>query len=275
MRPHGSEDLRNHDVDAVYAPPMNTSRMIPRVWSTLALLFAVVLSACGGGQSRYQGLSPDELFQMAEAEFAEGKHDNAIRALDRFLRDHGDWDRVAEARLMLGNVYFDRDDYLTARAEYNRFMDRYPGHPRAADAALGSCRSLAELAPIPQRDQGYTREAISACRNVVIDFAGMEQSAEAARISNRLRHTLAEKEFLNAEFYADRNMWDSAIKYYEFVVNLYPESDFVPDALLGIYRMNVAIGYDDLADEARQRLLDEYPESEAAALLRANDGSNG
>ncbi|MBT8487614.1 MAG: outer membrane protein assembly factor BamD [Gemmatimonadetes bacterium] len=249
--------------------------MIPRALIALALFAAMGLVACGGGQSRYQGVSPDELFQMAEAEFAEGSHDNAIRALDRILREHGDWDRVAEARLMLGNVYFDRDDYLTARAEYNRFMDRYPGHPMAPDAALGACRSLAALAPIPQRDQGYTREAISACRNVVIDFAGMEQSAEAARISNRLRQTLAEKEFLNAEFYADRNMWDSAIKYYEFVVNLYPESDFVPDALLGIYRMNIAIGYDDLADAARQRLLDEYPESAAAAQVQAADGSDG
>lgn len=239
----------------------------------MLLAAALGLAACGGGQNRYQGLSPEELFRIAETEFQEGDHDNAIRALDRILQQHGDWERVAEARLMLGEVYFEREDYLTARSEYNRFLDRYPGHTRAADAALGACRSLAQLAPIPQRDQQYTREAISACRNVVIDFAGMEQSAEAARISNRLRQTLAEKEFLNAEFYADRNMWDSAIKYYEFVVNLYPESAYVPDALLGIYRMNQAIGYDDLAQEARERLLTEYPDSEAAAEIRTDDGS--
>ncbi|MDX1495127.1 MAG: outer membrane protein assembly factor BamD [Longimicrobiales bacterium] len=245
----------------------------PRALLPTLLFVALGMAACGGGQNRYQGMAPEELFRIAETEFQEGDHDNAVRVLDRILRQHGDWERVAEARLMLGDVYHDREDYLTARAEYNRFLDRYPGHPRAADAALGACRSLAALAPIPQRDQRYTREAISACRNVVIDFAGMEQSAEAARISNRLRQTLAEKEFLNAEFYADRNMWDSAIKYYEFVVNLYPESEFVPDALLGLYRMNRAIGYDDMAEEARQRLLDEYPESEAAAEVRTEDGS--
>lgn len=253
---------------------MNIPAMTPRTLAPLLLVFALGLSACGGGANRYQGMSPEELFRIAETEFADGDHDNAIQALDRILRQHGGWDRVAEARLMLGNVYFDREDYLTARAEYNRFMDRYPGHPSAPDAALGICRSLAQLAPIPQRDQRYTREAISACRNVVIDFAGMEQSAEAARISNALRQTLAEKEFLNAEFYADRNMWDSAIKYYEFVVNLYPESRFVPGALLGLYRMNKAIGYDDLAEDARQRLLDEYPDSRAAVEVRAADGSN-
>lgn len=237
---------------------------------SLGLLLALALGACGGGQSRYQGMQPEELFGIAETELAEGDHDNAIEALDRIIRQHGDWDGVPDARFMLGEVYYEREDYLTARAEYQRFLDRYPGHERAADASLGVCRSLAALAPIPQRDQGYTREAMGACRNVVIDFAGMEQSAEAARVSNELRHTLAEKEFLNAEFYADRELWDSAIKYYEFVINLYPESDFVPDALLGMYRANQAIGYDDLAEDARERLLSEYPESEAAAEIRTN-----
>lgn len=236
----------------------------------LGLLLALAVGACGGGQSRYQGVPPEELFGVAQTEFAEGEHDNAIEALDRIITQHGDWERVPEARFMLGEVYYDREDYLTARAEYQRFLDRYPGHERAADAALGVCRSLAELAPIPQRDQRYTREAMAACRNVVIDYAGMEQSAEAARVSNELRHTLAEKEFLNAEFYADRELWDSAIKYYEFVINLYPESEFVPDALLGVYRANRAIGYEDLAEEARERLLSEYPESAAADEIRAN-----
>lgn len=238
--------------------------------ASFGLLLALALGACGGGPSRYQGMQPEELFQIAQNELAEGDHDNAVEVLDRIIRQHGDWERVPEARFMLGEVYYDNEDYLTARAEYQRFLDRYPGHERAADAALGVCRSLAALAPIPQRDQTYTREAIGACRNVVIDFAGMEQSAEAARISNELRQILAEKEYLKAEFYANRELWDSAIKYYEFVINLYPESEFVPDALLGVYRSNRAIGYDDLAEEARERLLSEYPDSDAAAEIRTN-----
>lgn len=240
----------------------------------LTAVVALGLSACGSSGSPYQGLTPEELFEVAQRELDEGDHDNAIRALDRILLQYGDWERVPEARIMLGDVYFDREDYLTARSEYSRFLDRYAGHPRAADAALGVCRSLAELAPIPQRDQGYTQEAISACRNVVIDFAGRDQSAEAARIANELRQTLAEKDFRNGEFYFRRRQFDSAIKYFEFVVNLYPESEFVAPALLGIYRANMEIGYDDLAEEARERLLREFPDSEAAAEIRI-DASDG
>ena len=241
----------------------------------LAAAASLVLGGCGGGQSRYQGVPPEQLFEIASREYRDGDHDNAIEVLDRILALHGDWENVAETRLLLGHVYYDKEEYLTARSEYNRFLDRYPGHPDAPDAALGICRSLAALAPVPQRDQGYTEEAITACRNVVIDYAGLDQSAEAARISNELRHTLAEKEYLNAQFYERRELWDAAIKYYGFVVNLYPESEFVPAALLGIYRANTAIGYDDLAEEARERLLAEFPDSEAAEELRTSGQSAG
>ena len=238
---------------------------------TLALTGLAVLTACGPGAARYQDVEPDRLFEIAQTELAEGNHGNAVDALDRLLIAHGDWARVPEARLMLGDVYFDRGDYLTARAEYGRFLDRYAGHPASADAALGVCAALAELAPKPQRDQGYTQEAMSSCRNVVIDFAGTEQAARAAQISNELRLTLAEKEYLTADFYFRRKMYDSAIKYYEFVVNLYPESEHAPLALLGVYEANTAIGYDDLAEEARQRLLAEYPNSDAATTIRVDD----
>lgn len=248
-----------------------------QIFAPTALRFALVttgvmlLSACGGGASKYEGVEPDRLYEIAETELAEGNHSNAVEALDRLLISHGDWDRIPEARLMLGDVYFDRGDYLTARAEYDRFLDRYAGHPASADAALGICAALSELAPRPQRDQGYTQEAMSSCRNVVIDFAGQEQAARAAQISNDLRLTLAEKEYLTADFYFRRKMYDSAIKYYEFVVNLYPESEHAPAALLGIFEANTAIGYDDLAEEARMRLLAEYPDSEAAGMIRVNE----
>lgn len=248
--------------------------------SFAAIACVLVLAACGGNANRYQGVQPETLFQMATEALASRDHDRAIEVLDRILIAHGDWDRLPEARLMLGDVYFDRGDYLTARSEYQRFIDRYAGHARSGDAALGICRSLASLTPAPQRDQGYTEQAIASCRNVVIDFAGQEESAEAARISNELRRTLAEKEFLNAEFYFKRRLWDAAIKYYEFVATLYPESEFAPPALLGLVRANERIGYDDLAEEARQRLLERYPDSAAAAEARVEsqdsaDGTRG
>ena len=262
---------------AVRLTAMDTLADSPHARRLLAVCSSVLLiasTACGGGgSSRYADLTADELFGQANERFEEGDLGEAIQMLDRILVAHGDWNRVPDARLMLGNVYFERGDYLTARSEYSRFIDRYAGHPSSADAGLGICKSLAALAPNPERDQGYTEEAITSCRNVVIDFAGNAASAEAARISNELRHTLAEKEFLTGEFYFRRNIWDAAIKYYEFVASIYPESDYAPAALLGVYRANLEIGYEDEAEAAIDLLLQRYPDSEAASQINAERSS--
>jgi outer membrane protein assembly factor BamD len=195
-----------------------------------------------------------------------------VEVLERLHLVHGDWPRIPDAGLLLARAHFEDGDYLTARSEYRRFLDRFAVHPRASEAALGECRALAQLTPHPQRDQGYTEEAISVCGNVVVDYGGTPQADEARQLRADLRFTMAEKEFLNGNHYFRRRQYDSAIIYYQFVVDLYPETAFAPQALLALYRANEAIGYSDLAVEARDRLLDEYPDSPAAAELRT-DGS--
>jgi len=235
----------------------------------------IALPAWGCGSSNpYQGMTDVDLYALGRQRYEQGNWDEAIRALDRMLISFGGSDVAPEARLLLAHARFAKGDFLTARSDYQRFLDRYPGHADAAVAALGICRCLSELSPNPHRDQGYTNDALGVCRNVVVDYASTPQAAEAAEISNAMRLKLAEHEYLAADFYFRRELFDSAIRYYEFVARLYPETEWAPRALLGIYRANLAIGYDDLADEARQRLLEAYPDSPAAAEVRS-DGSGG
>ena len=259
----------NHHVSPVYAPPMFLNA---RLGIATALMVGALLAGCGGGNP-YQGLDADALFRLAENELMEEEYDNAIRALDRFLLAFGDSDRVPQARLMLADAYFSQKEYLTARTEYQRFLDRYAANPAAPQAALGVCRSLAAMSPTAPRDQTYTQEGVNICRNVIVDFAGTPESLEAAELSAGMRETLAEKEYLNGDFYLRRKLYDSAIKYFEFVTSSYSDTGFAPKALLGIYHANQAIGYEDLAEEAREQLLSQYPDSEAAAELRSGSGA--
>ena len=236
---------------------------------TVLALVGLSLAGCGGSNP-YQGLSDAELFAMGNQKFEEGDWTNAIRALDRLLISFGTSDLAPRARLMMADAYFNKGEQLTARSEYQRFLDRFPSDPQAPVAALGVCRSLVALSPVSQRDQAYTNDAISICRNVVLDYPSTPQAQEAATLANDMRLKLAEKEYLNADFYFRRKLFDSAIKYYEFVVQLYPESPWAPESLKGIYLSNKAIGYDDLAEDARKRLLEEYPDSPAAQELRTD-----
>jgi outer membrane protein assembly factor BamD len=237
--------------------------------TSVPLILALFASACGGTDP-YQGLSADDLYRIAENELAEGNPENAVEALGRLHTSFGDWPRLPEAGLLLARSHFEAEDYLTARSEYRRYLDRFASQPGAPEAALGECRSLSALAPHPQRDQGYTQEAVTVCGNVVVDYAATPQATGADSIRAILRHTMAEKEYMNANHYFRRRQYDSAIIYFQFVVDLYPETDLAPRALLGLYRSNQAIGYADLAEAARTQLLGDYPDSPEAAEMQGN-----
>ena len=256
----------------MYAFVESIPELLTMMLRLLLLGFTLASLACGGGVNLYQGMDPLSIYQMASEEYEAGEYDNAIQALDRVLLSYGDWEGAQAARLLLGHSYYEKTDYLSAQSEFNRFLDRYASHEDAPIAALGVCRSLSALSPDLQRDQTYTDEAITICRNVVIDYAGTTQSVEAAEIANQMRMKLAEKELRTGDFYFNRKLYDSAILYYEFVISFYSDTEFASWALKGLYQSNLAIGYDDLAEEAKERLLREYPESEAATELGI-DGS--
>jgi outer membrane protein assembly factor BamD len=215
-------------------------------------------------------MTEEQLYAVGRAEYEAGEWEDAIQALDRFVLLFGSSPLVADAQLLLGHAHFANRDFLTARTAYSVFLDRHYGQADAPIAALGVCRSFAALSPHPQRDQTYTEDALLNCRNVVQDYGGTPQAAEAGAIADEMHAKLAENEYLAADFYFRRGLFDSAITYYEFVVQLYPDTEWAPRALLGIIRANQAIGYDDLADEARDRLLAEYPDSPAATAMRAD-----
>ena len=267
--PFPSVILGNPIPISVYAASM---RIRPR--TLLMLAVPIALMGCGGFSNMYQGMDAPTLYQRASDEYASGDYADAIRTLDRLLVAFGDWDRVLDARMLLGHSYYAKGEYITSRSEYGRFLDRYSGHENAPEAALGVCRSVTALSPDMQRDQTYTAEAITLCRNVVIDYAGTPQALQSAELANQMRFKLAEKELLTGDFYFGRKLFDSAIIYYEFVVTFYAETEFAPRALAGLYYANAAVGYDDIAGEMKDRLLRDYPESEAAAALRTN-GSGG
>ncbi len=242
-----------------------------RIAAAAAVLLA--LGACSSGNP-YKGMSDQQLYAMAQRNYKQGDYDHAIRVLNYMTLNFGNSKLLADAQYLLARSDMGKKEYLTANADFQTFLQRYPGDQRAGDAALGKCRALAAMSPIPERDQTYTHQAIAACTNVVSDYPSTDEATAAGKIIMRLRDKLAHKEYLEADFYLRRNLYDSAIKYFGFVVSDYPASKWAPKALMGVYKANMAIHYDDLAEKAKERLINSYPNSPEAKALSSN-GSKG
>lgn len=240
----------------------------------LAVLFVLGPAACASAP-RLDRMTQDELWRYAVREFERERWARAIAALERLTLAYPNFEGIVDARYRLAQAYFKKEDYLIAASEFQRIMERYPSHELADDAALGVCQSYFELSPIPQRDQTYTRQGITACENVIRSYPGTESVVRASELRDSLRTKLAEKDYQNGDYYFRRRLYDSAIIYYEGVVERYPDTAVAPKALLRLVETYSRIGYQEEADSARARLLRQYPNSPEARQLVNADGPPG
>lgn len=239
------------------------------------LLAGLALAGCASGPW-WEGLSAGDLWTKGVAEFEEGDYGDASETLGRLVLDYPNFGQAAEAQFILARAYYLDEQFISAQSEFTRFLDRYPAHPRAPEAAMGVCRSNEALSPISQRDQSFTQQAIQVCRNVATDWVGTPQADEAAGVVREMLDKLAKKAWENAWYYHRRSLLDPALIYYENVVEDYPGTEWAARSLGGMIEIYTEFGYDDEVEAARTRLLDEYPDSpEARALSGESGGGSG
>ena len=68
-----------------------------------------------------------------------------------------------------------------------------------------------------------------------------------------------------------RRAYDAAEVYLKDVVENFPQSPFAPKAIVSLIETYERMGYVEAAEEQRERLLSDYPESPEAQELSANN----
>ena len=252
--------------DASRARPRTRRRALVPSGGLLGLLLLFLVAGCGSGPA-WAGMSGDQLFEFGVASYEDEDWDDAIGSFETLIFQNPSYERVPEARMYLARAHFGKEEFITAAAEFDRFLQRYPSHGLAPEASLGICRSYARLAPHPQRDQEFTERAVNACRTTAQEFEGMNVASEAREIQGRMFDRLAESLFLQGRHYQRRGFHDSAILYFQDLVDFYPQTRWAAQGFLALHRSYTSIGWEEEAERARQRLLENYPDSEAAREL--------
>ncbi len=235
-------------------------------------LFVGGLTAACSSTPPYQGMSGDELFALGAQKFEEKDWDKTIDVFERLVFADPTFPRMVAARMYLARAYYNKGEYITSVAEFSRIVDRHPGDPLAPEASLGICKSYVAQSPDVQRDQSYTVQAWNACENTASDFAGTNVAVEAAALRDRMESKLAHKIFIGGDFYYKRKFYHSGIIYFNDLLDKYPRNDWAAQALLRLFQSYSALDWDTEAEEAKQRLLRDFPDSNAAAEIRSEEG---
>jgi outer membrane protein assembly factor BamD len=213
------------------------------------------------------------LYRNAQRSLRSGNYQQAIEELE-LLESRFPFGRYAEqAQLEVVYAHYMSMDADAARGAADRFIRLHPQHPNIDYAyylkGLASYyrdRGLFDrlvTTDLSRRDMTSNREAYDDFTVLLTTFPNSVYGPDARQRMIYLRDVLARAEINIASYYMERGAFIAASNRARFVVENYPRSEAVPDALALIVEANVKLGMDDAADDALQVLATNFPDYRA------------
>jgi outer membrane protein assembly factor BamD len=195
------------------------------------------------------------------------RHVNTQAAIDKFqeIVDNYPYSELAvTAELAIADAYFNDEKYEEALSYYQDFPELHPNHERVPYTMLRAALCHYERVRAPNRDQRPTREALLHLDKLMSVYPYTPEAQEAEEIWRELRQRLGQSVLVVANYYLDREEWQSAADRYREVLNQYPGLGLDADAL---YKLGVCYQHMQLDDEAKrvfQVILDNYQGTDVA-----------
>jgi outer membrane protein assembly factor BamD len=246
--------------------------LMNRTTAAIVLTLVLALGGCGGGieDDPILRLSAEESLTEGKALMEQGKYARARDYLTHAFEVEPNSAGGREALLLVADAHFlqgGNQNLIRAEAKYRDFQNRFPTSDRAAYVQFQIARSLAGRTLSPDRDQSSTRKAVEAFEDIIRLFPTSDYAEGAEEEIGELRETLAESEFIKGEFNFKRRLFRAAIARFNFLIENYPDYTEVDKALYYLAESYARTEQSDLAQETRERLRSEHPQSEYVQRL--------
>ena len=217
---------------------------------------------------------PDVLYNQGLANLECGRLGEAAKKFQAIDRQHPYSEWARKALIMQAFTSYRGGDYDEATTAAKRYLSLYPDSDDAAYAEYIIGLSHYRQIPDVTRDQkqaAYTAQAMRALMERFPDTA----YAEAARGKLRIaRDQLAGKEMLVGRYYLERRDYLAAINRFKNVVDVYPDTRQVEEALARLTEAYYAMGLTREAQASASVLGQNFPDSpwyqDSYALLRGH-----
>ena len=148
---------------------------------------------------------------------------------------------------LLGHSYLKARKPAEARLEFRVITQEFPHSPFREEALymMGYCSFKAS--PIIERESSTIRRAMRELNIFVSEYPSSEYRDSAQAYIDSCYDHLVSKEFYSADYYTIVEKYESAIIYYQSIIDEYPYSPRIPEAkikltesLIGAYRFTEA-----------------------------------
>jgi outer membrane protein assembly factor BamD len=242
------------------------------IFTLTSIIFLTGCSLFGGDKDTKKlvadGLTPKELYEQAEDKVDAGSIEQAIDQYEMILASYPGSKYAIQARLDIAFNLLKQKKYNRAIIELDQFIEKYPNIPatpyayylRGVVAEKKSSSILDKLVTdSAQRDVESVGDAYQYFVELIDTFPNSKYSEDAKGKLVSLRNILARHELYVAIYYTDIESNIAAINRCKFIIEKYPNSSSIPDALnLMAYNYD-QINAGQLAIDARKVLSSSYP----------------
>ncbi|WP_275783483.1 outer membrane protein assembly factor BamD [Pararhizobium gei] len=205
---------------------------------------------------------PEVLYNQGLANLNAGKTTEAARKFEALDQQHPFSEYARKALVMKAFVNYRNGQYQDAINGANRYLNLYPESPDAAYAQYIVGLSYSKQIPGVTQDQKPAARTIEAMQTVVTKYPDSEYVEDAQAKIRFAKDQLAGKEMQVGRYYLERREYLAAITRFRTVVEQYPTTNQVEEALARLVETYFAMGITGEAQTAAAVLGHNYPDSQ-------------
>ena len=239
------------------------------------LIAALALSACAifgnpNPPDETKGWSEQRIYAAGQEKMLDKNYDKAIEYFQKLEARYPHGVYATQAQLEVAYAYYKKTEPVLCLSAVDRFIKLHPNHPNLDYAyylkglATFNERGIIEKytkQEINDRDPKTLRVSFNAFKELVERFPSSRYHKDATQRMIYLVNTLAMHEMHVARYYMQRKAYVAAVNRSRYVLETYPNSSSVEDALVTQISAYDAMELTDLKNDTLRILKTNYPEN--------------
>ncbi len=227
----------------------------------VAMMAVMMISACASKKEDTSLLSAETLYTKGYRRLNKADYEKAAEYFEKVEIEHPYSKWAVKSKLMSAYAHYKNNKYDDALMALDRFIKYHPSNKDIAYAYYLRAICYYDQISDASKDQSNTRQAYDALNEVVLLFGDTEYGKDA---QNKIKLTLdheAGHEMTVGRYYLNGKNYLSALNRFDTVVQNYQTTAHIEEALYREVEIYTILGLENEASRALKVLEHNYPSS--------------
>ena len=232
----------------------------------LCIIFInIVILSCSNNDEELKNkaieLSSRELYQIAMNDLDQRNYEKATLKFKEIIYKYPLSNEGVQSEIMLGFIDYLGLNYDEAIYKFNRIIKIYPSHKNIDYVYYMRAVSYFEQISGENFDGKNNIEAKKNFQELLNRFPESEYAKDSRQKLIFINENIAAKDMEVAIFYLNQKQYLAALGRYNKVIEKYPKSKFIPEALYRLVEIYTILGMEEEAEKAASVIVYNYPKS--------------